>query len=151
LKRNAVTSAKVKQYSLLRSDFKRGQIPQGPKGPQGPQGVPGAQGIQGPKGDPGTPATRLWAYVSPTGTIRGGGGVVASNRLSNGYYSVSFNQSIANCAATATYLRENGDVSYNLSNHFGITRSSSTELRINIWNSAVNEAPNIPFGLIVVC
>jgi hypothetical protein len=154
LKRNAVTSAKVKQYSLLRSDFKRGQVPQGPKGLQGPpglQGIPGAQGIQGLKGDPGTPATRLWAYVSPTGTIRGGGGVVASSRLSNGYFSVSFNQSIANCAATATYLRENNDVGFNLSNHFGITRFSTTEFRTNIWNSSINDAPNIPFALIVVC
>jgi hypothetical protein len=148
LKRNAVTSAKVKQYSLLRSDFKRGQVPQGR---QGPQGVPGAQGIQGPKGDPGTPATRLWAYVSPTGTIRGGSGVVASSRLSNGYFSVSFNQSIVNCAATATYDRENNDVGFNLSNHFGITRFSATEYRVNIWNSSINDAPNIPFGLIVVC
>jgi hypothetical protein len=148
LKRNAVTSAKVKKHSLLRSDFKRGQVPQGP---QGPQGVPGAQGIQGPKGDPGTPAIRLWAYVSPTGTIRGGGGVVSSSRLSNGYYSVSFNQSITNCAATATYLRESNDVGFNLSNHFGITRFSATEYRINIWNSSINDTPNIPFGLIVVC
>jgi hypothetical protein len=148
LKRNAVTSVKVKQYSLLRSDFKRGQVPQGP---QGPQGVPGAQGIQGPKGDPGTPATRLWAYVSPTGTIRGGSGVVASSRVFDGYYSVSFNQSIVNCAATATYLRESNDVGFNLSNHFGITRFSTTEFRINIWNSTINDAPNLPFGLIVVC
>ena len=89
--------------------------------------------------------------MSPTGTIRGGGGVVASSRLSNGYYSVSFNQSIANCAATATYLRESNDVGFNLSNHFGITRLSTTEFRINIWNSSINDAPNIPFGLIVVC
>jgi len=148
LKRNAVTSAKVKQHSLLRSDFKRGQVPQGP---QGPQGIPGAQGIQGPKGDPGTPATRLWAYVSPTGTIRGGSGVVASSRVLDGYYSVSFNQSIVNCAATATYLRESNDVGFNLSNHFGITRFSTTEFRINIWNSTINDAPNLPFGLIVVC
>ena len=148
LRRNAVTSVKVKQYSLLRSDFKRGQVPQGPRGPQG---IPGAQGIQGLKGDPGTPAIRLWAYVSPTGTIRGGSGVAASSRLGNGYFSVSFNQSIVNCAATATYLRENNDVGFNLSNHFGITRFSTTEFRINTWNSAINDAPNIPFGLIVVC
>ena len=32
LKRNAVTSVKVKQHSLLRSDFKRGQVPPGPRG-----------------------------------------------------------------------------------------------------------------------
>jgi hypothetical protein len=148
LKRNAVTSAKVKNYTLLRSDFKRGQLQRGPQGIQGAQGI---QGVQGVKGDPGTPATRLWAYVSSTGTLRGGGGVVASSRLSNGYFSVTFNQSIVNCAATATYLRENNDVAFNLSNHFGITRFSATEYRLNIWNSSINDAPNIPFGLIVVC
>ena len=31
LKRNAVNSAKVKKHSLLRSDFKRGQVPRGPR------------------------------------------------------------------------------------------------------------------------
>jgi hypothetical protein len=148
LKRNAVDSAKVKKHSLLKSDFKRGQLP---RGPQGVQGIPGVPGAPGAKGDPGTPAIRLWAYVSSTGTLRGGGGVVASGRLFDGYFSVRFNQSIVSCAATATYLREGNDVGFNLSNHFGITRFSTTEFRINIWNSSINEAPNIPFALIVVC
>ena len=114
-------------------------------------GTPGAQGIQGPKGNPGTPATRLWAYVSATGTLRGGGGVVASSRLSDGNFSVTFNQSIVNCAATAGYLRESNDVSVNVSNHLAITRWTTTELRIYIWNTAFNDNVNIPFGLIVVC
>jgi hypothetical protein len=46
LKRNAVTSAKVKPFSLLPSDFERGQLPagpQGPQGPRGPEGLPGAR------------------------------------------------------------------------------------------------------------
>jgi hypothetical protein len=148
LKRNAVNSAKVKKHSLLRSDFKRGQIPRGPQGLQGTQGI---QGIQGPKGDPGTPATRLWAYVSTTGTLRGGGGVVASTRLSTGYFSVTFNQSLANCAATASYLRETTDASVNATNHFAITRWSATELRIYIWNTVIDDNVNIPFALIVAC
>ncbi len=148
LKKNAVNSAKVKPRSLLASDFKKGQLPRGPRGLEGAPGAPGAPGV---KGDPGTPATRLWAYVSSGGALRGGGGVVASSRLSDGYFSVTFNQPVINCAATATYLRESNDVGYNLSNHFGITRFSTTEFRINIWNSAINDAPNIPFGLIVVC
>lgn len=145
LKKNAVTSAKVKKHTLLRSDFKRGQVP------RGLQGIQGAQGIQGPKGDPGTPATRLWAYVSATGTLRGGSGVAASSRLSDGYFSVTFNQSTANCAATASYLRESLDVSSNVSNHLAITRWTTTELRVYIWNSVLNDTMNIPFGLIVVC
>jgi hypothetical protein len=151
LKKNAVNSAKVKPRSLLASDFKKGQLPRGPRGLQGVPGATGAAGAPGAKGDPGTPATRLWAYVSSAGVLRGGGGVVASSRLSDGHFSVTFNQSVINCAATATYLRENNDAGFNLSNHFGITRFSTTELRINIWNSAINDAPNIPFGLIVVC
>jgi hypothetical protein len=148
LKKNAVNSAKVKPRSLFASDFKKGQLP---RGPRGLQGVPGTPGAPGAKGDPGTPATRLWAYVSSTGALRGGGGVVASSRLLDGYFSVTFNQPVINCAATATYLRENNDVGYNLSNHFGITRFSTTEFRINIWNSTINDSLNIPFALIVAC
>jgi hypothetical protein len=120
LKKNAVTSAKVK--GLFRSDFKPGQL-----------------------------APRLSAYVSSAGTLRGGRGVVASSRLSDGYFSVTFNRSIVNCAATAGYLRENTDSSVNVSNHLAITRSSATELRVYIWNTLINDNVNIPFALIVVC
>ena len=56
LKANAVTSAKVKNTSLLPGDFKAGQFPagaQGAKGLQGEQGVKGDNGGTGPRG-PGT-------------------------------------------------------------------------------------------------
>jgi hypothetical protein len=148
LKRNAVTSAIVKNRSLLGSDFKRGQLP---RGPRGLQGIQGAQGIQGPKGDPGTPATRLWAYVSSTGSLRGGGGVIASSRISSGSFTVTFNQSIVNCAATANYLRRGGDSALNVSNHFTILQFQPTELQIYIWNSSLSQTMDIPFALIVVC
>jgi hypothetical protein len=70
---NAITSAKVKNRSLLAADFKTGQLPAGPagvigpkgdagpagptgpRGVQGPQGSKGAEGDQGPKGDTGAP------------------------------------------------------------------------------------------------
>jgi hypothetical protein len=45
LKNNAVTTKKVKNFTLVRSDFKRGQIPTGPTGARGPQGPPGPAGI----------------------------------------------------------------------------------------------------------
>lgn len=38
LKDNAVTSAKIRDFSLRLWDFKRGQLPRGPVGPQGPSG-----------------------------------------------------------------------------------------------------------------
>jgi hypothetical protein len=50
LKRNAVTSAKVKPRSLLASDFRRGQLPAGPRGPEGPPGARGAEGATGARG-----------------------------------------------------------------------------------------------------
>jgi hypothetical protein len=48
LKRDAVTSPKVKRGSLLASDFKAGQLPKGEKGEKGEQGTPGTPGAPGP-------------------------------------------------------------------------------------------------------
>ena len=56
IRKSAVTTAKVKDGSLLRKDFKPGQLPAGPKGdtgargPQGPTGETGATGGQGETG-----------------------------------------------------------------------------------------------------
>jgi hypothetical protein len=59
LKNNAVTAVKVKNFSLLAADFRRGELPrgrvgpQGPGGPRGPAGAPGAPGAIGPAGPAG--------------------------------------------------------------------------------------------------
>ena len=51
---NAVTTAKVRNGSLLATDFKAGQLAaSGPAGPQGAQGPAGPQGAQGPAGPQG--------------------------------------------------------------------------------------------------
>jgi hypothetical protein len=58
IKKNAVTSAKVKNRSLKSVDFAPGQLragPAGPTGPVGPAGPAGVAGPQGPKGDKGDP------------------------------------------------------------------------------------------------
>jgi Collagen triple helix repeat (20 copies) len=63
LKKDAVTTNKVKNASLLSQDFKSGQLPAGPRGPQGfpglsvqgPSGPQGAPGFPGPPGQPGPP------------------------------------------------------------------------------------------------
>jgi hypothetical protein len=77
LKRNAVTSSKVRNGSLLRRDFRAGQLPRGPQGPQGPQGPEGPRGLtgergpvgeRGPAGPPGQPgATNVTVTVGPEG------------------------------------------------------------------------------------
>jgi hypothetical protein len=56
---NAVTSAKVKNRSLLRADFAIGQLPAGPTGPQGPAG---------PAGPPGLSAVERVAVTSASNT-----------------------------------------------------------------------------------
>jgi hypothetical protein len=48
LKRNAVTSAKVRNHSLRRSDFAAGTLLRGLQGTPGASGAPGAQGERGP-------------------------------------------------------------------------------------------------------
>jgi hypothetical protein len=64
LKNNAVNSIKVANGSLLKADFKAGQIPAGPEGPAGPAGPAGAAGAAGPAGP--------FPDTLPTGkTIRG--------------------------------------------------------------------------------
>jgi hypothetical protein len=44
---NAVTSAKVKNGSLVRGDFRSGSLPAGPTGPAGPAGPAGPPGLSG--------------------------------------------------------------------------------------------------------
>jgi hypothetical protein len=143
IKTGAVTSAKVKNGSLMAADFKGGQLPAGPKGD------PGAQG---PKGDPGASATKLWAYVNDNGMLRRGSGIASTSRVGDGFYLVTFNQSVANCVGIAGYESQPGDGGYNMADDFEVSQANNaTQMYVSIWNSATNASPNIPFALIVVC
>lgn len=81
LKADAVTSAKVKNGSLQRVDFRAGQVPAGPAGPAGPTGPQGSKGDKGDRGDPGLlgPIAVRSASVS----VPGGG------TPENGFYSTA--------------------------------------------------------------
>jgi hypothetical protein len=68
LKRNAVISSRVRDFSLLRRDFKRGQLPRGPRGPRGPAGP---QGATGPPGATGPAGASALTSVPSGQTIRG--------------------------------------------------------------------------------
>jgi hypothetical protein len=72
---NSVGTKQVVNHSLLKVDFKAGQLPRGPRGlqgvqgvqgPAGPQGVQGVQGPAGAQGVPGPPG--LSGYVSGPGS-----------------------------------------------------------------------------------
>jgi hypothetical protein len=54
----AVTSAKVRDGSLLRRDFRSGQLVAGAQGPAGPHGAQGLQGLTGPRGLQGLPGDK---------------------------------------------------------------------------------------------
>ncbi len=62
LPENSVGTKQVVNHSLLKADFKAGQLTRGPAGPRGAKGSPGAQG---PTGDPG--ATGAMGATGPQG------------------------------------------------------------------------------------
>jgi hypothetical protein len=71
IRANAVTSAKVRNRSLLRADFAPGQLPAGPTGPQGPAGPQGAAGPAGPAGVVGAITVRTNAVAVVDGDVDG--------------------------------------------------------------------------------
>jgi hypothetical protein len=94
LKNNAVVSSKVQNNSLLRADFKAGQIPAGPVGPAGPAGAAGPPGPAGPAGPSGAGAK--WALVRPDGGIAAqSGGVTLTAKPTAGQYILDFGSSVA--------------------------------------------------------
>jgi hypothetical protein len=136
LKRNAVTSPKVKPGSLLVSDFSASQRSQlrgptgatgarGPEGPRGatgpeglsgPRGATGAEGPRGPTGPEGPPAPRFWAEVREVGAnlqIVNQSGFISLNQLSTGVFllDLSHNLNLEGCVAVATPIAdENFDI-----------------------------------------
>ena len=77
---NAVTSAKVLNGSLVKSDFRAGSLPAGPTGPAGPAGPAGPSGLSGLERVDSTSAansttTRTQTATCPAGKRLVGGGV----------------------------------------------------------------------------
>jgi hypothetical protein len=112
LKKNSVTSPKVKPGSLLLSDFKRSQR-LALRGPQGPQGLQGPQGTQGLQGPAGLPATKLWAKVSSAtpSIVRNSGATGLEGPAAiglTGVYRIAFDQNISNCLSVASISTADG-------------------------------------------
>jgi hypothetical protein len=112
LKKNAVTSPKVKNGSLKAADFAKGQLRRGPQGPkgdlgsQGLQGEPGTPGGPGPTGETGAPGSAVaYAHVLANGTLESGGSknVGGSNKPSatQGVYCLRVTVPFTNIVATS--------------------------------------------------
>jgi hypothetical protein len=71
LKPNSVNSSKVLNHSLLKADFKAGQIPAGPRGLPGPAGPGGPAGPPGPAGPAGASGVATPGYVAEVLTVTG--------------------------------------------------------------------------------
>ena len=104
LKKSAVTSAKVRDRSLLARDFRAGQLPRGATGLQGPAGAAGAAGEQGVPGEKGTtgdtgPRGPSNAYVTATPTANVGAGVEDSIAVPAGDYVVVARGTVENSGA----------------------------------------------------
>jgi hypothetical protein len=90
----AVGSSDVHDYSLLKRDFKPGQLPAGPTGATGPAGPAGPEGPQGPQGATGPAgATGPVGPAGPRGLTgatgpQGPAGPQGATGPSNGYQAV---------------------------------------------------------------
>jgi len=94
--RNAVTSSKVKDYSLKGQDVATGQVPSGPQGPQGPRGEAGARGPAGSAGPPGEVGSagepgqaRAYGRVGPDGDPTRSKGILGVTNPQQGVYCVA--------------------------------------------------------------
>jgi hypothetical protein len=117
LRNNAVTSSKVRNHSLLRVDFKNGQIPRGARGPvgpagptgaTGPKGTTGARGPTGPAGSAGA-ANIKWALVRADATIVAQSGGISMTSHSTGNYILDFGGAINSKLILASAAQAGGD------------------------------------------
>jgi hypothetical protein len=80
--RNAITSPKVKDASLLSQDFAPGQLPRGERGEVGPKGDPGADGQPGPP-NPNAQNSDLLDNLDSTAFLAANGKAADANLLDN--------------------------------------------------------------------
>ncbi len=85
LRKNAVTSTKVANGSLLGADFKKGQLPRGENGAPGPAGPAGAPGAVGAPG-----SALAFAHINADGSLDAGRskGIGRVSRPQNGLYCI---------------------------------------------------------------
>ena len=158
LKGNAVTSAKVKNRSLLAVDFKQGPLPRGPRGLRGPAGAPGtpgtpgepgAAGATGPAGPAGS-VTRLTAVVNASGSLARSQGTTSAGRIQTGRYEVIFNQAVTGC----TYVATIGDPATGIppDGEIGVAaRSGNANGVLVVAHNSAGLDTDLPFHVVVVC
>ena len=148
IKKNAVTSAKVKNRSLRAIDFGSGQLPVGAQGPAGAQGANGDTGPTGPTGAAGTPATRLFlqaAYnpIADEFTVGNHSPGTTAARNDGGRYTVTFPQDISACVVTGAINGAEGTPGG------AFTVASSTT--VSVYTSNAGNRNDQPFTVVAFC
>jgi hypothetical protein len=109
LPRNSVGTVQVINHSLLKQDFKAGQLPRGAIGPEGPEGPTGPAGEKGPPGITNVGHAQLTgAQVNPA--ARGIVSAFIPTSSSNANCLVTLNESSAATTGTTVFC---GTRSYN--------------------------------------
>ena len=153
---NSVGTAQVKNFSLLRQDFKPGVLRPGPRGPAGPAGPAGAAGPAGPAGP-----TAKWAIVRADGTIVAqSGGITPTAKPSDGVYILDFGSTVIGkpviaSSANAGDIGDRGTVS---AGPCGGTPEGSTcpagndpnHVRVITRKEGDNIAEDHPFYIVVI-
>ncbi|MCC5953242.1 MAG: S-layer homology domain-containing protein [Acidimicrobiia bacterium] len=125
---------------------------QGQQGPAGPQGEPGPAGPEGPQGPPAT--LDLWAVVNADGTLaRGASGVVSASAVnaSAGFYEVTFDRDISNCAYVVQTGLPSADANPQPAFAGAAPRSGNPNgVFVSTQNAAGTDAP-FAYHLLVAC
>jgi hypothetical protein len=158
LPRNSVGTAQVRNNSLLRVDFRRGQIPAGPRGRTGARGPAGAAGAAGPAG-PAGPAGAAGAAGTAKAFARvlAGGDVddtrakgindaaVSKPTGSTGVYCIDVEGGALNAVATPDISSGAGETSASV---LLSTCPSGKEVEVHTYDSA-GTAGDRPFYVLV--
>jgi hypothetical protein len=107
IKNGSISSADVRNGSLVRGDFKPGQVPAGPRGTQGPQGPPGPRGATGARGASGTNGFGILRYPSVRQTFADGDADMVQVECPAGTHAVG---GAAWAADTATLVTDHPEV-----------------------------------------
>ena len=141
LKNGAVVGTKVKTHSLVAANFRPGALP---KGDPGPVGLPGPAG---PKGDP---AAKAWAVVrgADGAIVRQSGGVTAAKPAGQGLYTLTFPQSVSECAPIVTLSSTNATPEEGFAS--AATGAQATQYTVQTLNAGGGHE-NRTFSIALLC
>lgn len=140
IRTGAVTSAKIRNNTILLRDLARSARIPGPAGPAGPQGPAGPAGG----------VTSRWAVMNASGSIARSSGTTSAGRLGTGVYEVIFNTDVTGCAFVAS-VGETGSASPP-AGYAETTRRSGNANAVRVeTRSGTAALTDRPFHLVVAC